>query len=118
MRHTFPALCFHQLMRFFGIAGIHERHQDGAELFEVDGLCQKRVEARIHTLLIDITKNICRERDDWQVRVFMLSFPIADVLAGLVSILVKIAGTATGVLRSIALLVTRWSGLWIAYCIC
>jgi len=82
-------LRLHELVRFVWIARIHESHQDGAQLLEVHGLRHVAVEASFYALLVNVTQDVGRERDDWQVRVGVLPLPLANLLACLVAVFVR-----------------------------
>jgi len=88
LRPSLTPLLTHERMWFRRIGWIHERHEHSAELFEVDGFCEVAVKAGIDTLLVDVAKDVGRERDDGLVRLLGLFLPSAQLFARLVAVLV------------------------------
>jgi hypothetical protein len=83
-----PSLLTHESMRLRGISRIHERHENCAELFEIDGLGQVAVEAGVDALLVDVAQDVCGERDDGLVGLLGAFFPSAQLFARLVTVFV------------------------------
>lgn len=75
-------------MRLGRIGRVHERHEHGAELFEVDGLGEVAVEAGVDALLVDVAEDVGGERDDGLVGLLGFLFPAAQLFAGLVAVFV------------------------------
>jgi len=82
----FPA---HERMWFARVRRVHERHQHRAEFFEIDRLGEVAIEAGVNTLLVDISEDVGRERNDGLMRLFGALLPPAELFAGLVAILVR-----------------------------
>ena len=79
----------HELDRLCRVARIHVREHDGAELLEVDGLGHIAVEPRVDTLGVNVAEDVCRERDDREIGVFVLLLPFADLAARLIAVFVR-----------------------------
>ena len=75
-------------MRLSRIGGVHERHEHGAELFEVDGLGEVAVEAGVDALLVDVAEDVGGERNDRLVGLLGAFFPSAQLFARLVAVFV------------------------------
>jgi hypothetical protein len=76
-------------MRFLRIRRVHERHEHGTELLEVDRLGEVAVETRFHAFLVDVAEDVCRERDDGLVGLLGAFLPAAEFFARLVAVFVR-----------------------------
>ena len=81
-------LLAHKSVRLGRVARVHERHEYGAELFEVDGLGKVTVETGVDALLVDVAEDVGRKCDDRLVRLLAALLPAADLFAGLVAVFV------------------------------
>jgi len=68
-------LLLHELMRLARIARVHERHEHRAQLLEIHRLRDIAVETRVDALLVDVTEDVGRKRDDGQVLELVLLLP-------------------------------------------
>lgn len=75
-------------MRLARVRRVHERHEHGAELLEIDRLGDVAVETRVDALLVDIAEDVGGERDYRLVLLAGALLPAPDFLAGLVAVFV------------------------------
>jgi hypothetical protein len=75
-------------MRLLRIRRVHERHEHGTQLLEVDRLGKVAVETRFHAFLVDVAKDVCGKCDDGLVGLLGAFLPAAELFARLVAVFV------------------------------
>lgn len=79
---------FHEFGRFGGVSRIQELCHHERELFELNRLCDVRVEAGPDALFVDVAKDVRRKSNDRVATVPVFLFPSPNFLAGLVTIFI------------------------------
>jgi len=91
-----PPLLTHKSMRLRRIRRVHERHEHGAELFEIDGLSEVAIEACVDALLVDVAEDVGGEGDDGLVGLLGTLLPPAQLLARLIAVFIGHVEVALG----------------------